>query len=517
MKKNITLVVLLISITQLVIAQTKVFREVSEEISSQISTITQDNALVGYLVFTELEKASADSFNYKITILDENLNDIGTLNFRHEKLYLKAVSFEQDVLCIAYLKTNFLHKEFKNRKEFQSELPKAKNSFMLQFVGLDGHIIQYSNVKLDLKTDVVGYQPKMMPTAKLKNELQLKNISQKGFVMAYGDDSKNNVLTYDLRGSQTWEKTIKSDLQGINLVTSNHNVYVLTKENDPMYEGGYELLGFNTDDNTSYPKYVLKDKNGNSLKVLSFGNEPNSGKPYLAGTILDAKKGNKSSTVKELAKGPYSGVFNLSVDNSKVSESFSYWADGSQDFVTKRGYYPETKSYAKYRSAFKDYNGNTYYVGTAFSKKANWAIIVPSVITAPLILPPIYLLAAGGTQKGKVKDAVLIKQDQKGKLSFQQSIQANRGSSFQARFPLSMFDNRKHYCVTNSDTKSTFLVIDDWSDIFIYNVNQNKLQRTIPHKDGNVRTAIFPAKEGHVLISEYNKKERYTRFSIEAL
>jgi len=297
MKKNITLVVLLISITQLVIAQTKVFREVSEEISSQISTITQDNALVGYLVFTELEKASADSFNYKITILDENLNDIGTLNFRHEKLYLKAVSFEQDVLCIAYLKTNFLHKEFKNRKEFQSELPKAKNSFMLQFVGLDGHIIQYSNVKLDLKTDVVGYQPKMMPTAKLKNELQLKNISQKGFVMAYGDDSKNNVLTYDLRGSQTWEKTIKSDLQGINLVTSNHNVYVLTKGNDPMYEGGYELLGFNTDDNTSYPKYVLKDKNGNSLKVLSFGNEPNSGKPYLAGTILDAKKGNKSSTV----------------------------------------------------------------------------------------------------------------------------------------------------------------------------------------------------------------------------
>jgi len=109
------------------------------------------------------------------------------------------------------------------------------------------------------------------------------------------------------------------------------------------------------------------------------------------------------------------------------------------------------------------------------------------------------------------------KQDQKGKLSFQQSIQANRGSSFQARFPLSMFDNRKHYCVTNSDTKSTFLVIDDVSDIFIYNVNQNKLQRTIPHKDGNVRTAIFPAKEGHVLISEYNKKERYTRFSIEAL
>ena len=517
MKKNLTLLVLLIGITQFVIAQTKVFREVSDEISSQISTITQDNNLVGYLVFTELEKASADSFNYKITILDENLNDIGSLNFRHEKLYLRAVSFEQDVLCIAYLKTNFLHREFKNRKEFQSELPKARNSFLLQFVSLDGHIIKSSNIKLDLKTDVVGYVPKMIPTAKLKNELQLKNISQKGFVMAYGDESKNNVLTYDLKGSQTWEKAIKSDLQDINLVTSNHNVYVLTKETDKMYEGGYELLGFNTDDNSSYPKYVLKDKNGNSLKVLSFGNEPVSGKPYLAGVILDPNKGNSGSTIKELAKGPYSGVFSLNVDNSKVNESFSYWSDGSQDFVTKRGYYPETKTYAKYMGAFKDFSGNTYYIGSSYTKKPKWGVIGASVVTLPLIVVSPYLLVALGTQKTRVDDAVLIKQDQKGKLSFQQSIAANHSSSFQARIPLGFYDNRKLYHVSNSDTKTTFLVIDDVKDIFIYNVNQNKISRTIPHKDGGVRTAVFPAKEGHVLISEYNKKEKYTRFSIESL
>src|SRR6476646_1788058 len=115
MKKHLTVLVLLITITHILVAQTKVFREVSEEISSQVSAITQDNALVGYLVFTELEKANADSFNYKLSILDENLYDIGSLNFRQEKLYLRAVSFEQDVLCIAYLKTNFLFKEFKNR------------------------------------------------------------------------------------------------------------------------------------------------------------------------------------------------------------------------------------------------------------------------------------------------------------------------------------------------------------------------------------------------------------------
>jgi len=41
--------------------------------------------------------------------------------------------------------------------------------------------------------------------------------------------------------------------------------------------------------------------------------------------------------------------------------------------------------------------------------------------------------------------------------------------------------------------------------------------RTIPHMDGNVRTSILPAKEGHIMVSEYNYKEKYTRVSIESL
>src|SRR5688500_4567522 len=99
-------------------AQTKVFREVSEEISSEVKTIRQDNNLVGYLVFTQLEKASADSFNYKIAIMDENLNDIGTINFREMKLDLQAVSFEQDVLCLAYLKSAVPTNKIRSRRTF---------------------------------------------------------------------------------------------------------------------------------------------------------------------------------------------------------------------------------------------------------------------------------------------------------------------------------------------------------------------------------------------------------------
>src|SRR6202012_4675793 len=86
-------------------AQTKVVKEAGEDISTQIKPITQDNALVGYLAFTRLEKADADSFNYRVTIMDENLKDIGTVNFRQENLELQTVSFEQNVLCLGYIQS----------------------------------------------------------------------------------------------------------------------------------------------------------------------------------------------------------------------------------------------------------------------------------------------------------------------------------------------------------------------------------------------------------------------------
>jgi hypothetical protein len=86
-------------------AQVKIFKEVGEEISTQIKAISQDNALVGYLAFTRLEKADADSFNYRVTIMDENLHDIGTVNFRQENLDLQGVSFGENVLCLGYVQS----------------------------------------------------------------------------------------------------------------------------------------------------------------------------------------------------------------------------------------------------------------------------------------------------------------------------------------------------------------------------------------------------------------------------
>ena len=67
-------------------AQTKVFKAVAQDMEQDFEPILQDGKPVGYLMFTQLEKASEDSFNYRVAIMDENLNDLGAVNFRQEKL-----------------------------------------------------------------------------------------------------------------------------------------------------------------------------------------------------------------------------------------------------------------------------------------------------------------------------------------------------------------------------------------------------------------------------------------------
>ena len=76
---------------------------------------------------------------------------------------------------------------------------------------------------------------------------------------------------------------------------------------------------------------------------------------------------------------------------------------------------------------------------------------------------------------------------------------------------------RDYFYHTNPDTKTAYVVMQDLKNFYVYNINQKKIIRTIPRGQGASSTSILPAKEGHIMISEYNAIEKYTRVSIEAL
>ncbi|ACU64513.1 DUF6770 family protein [Chitinophaga pinensis] len=524
MKQFVLVSVLVLLFINKQYAQTKVFKEVGNSISSSIKAIIQDDNLVGYLSFTELERANADSFHYRLTIMDENLNDIGELNFTELKLDLQAVAFEQDVMCLAYLKSNFVGYGGKKRKERKEQLSNASLSVYTQFVSLDGKIINSNTVKANVKIMSAyntGYDRNKIDDGVLKHRVQLKNMKGKGFACFYGDDNKCYVSVFNTEGKSVWNNDFMQGADNFVMLTSQHDIYLLYKKKEKLLEGGYWLMGYNVDNNAAFAKYDLSDKNGHSFSVRAFANDPITGRPYLAGMILHNRKGNSTMTVKQLAHGPYIGAFTAQIKNSGTSDIetvISDWSSHSQSEFSSKGRYQPTKSFMLFQPAFKDYDGNAYFAGTSFKRKPKWGAIGATVATSPLIIPPLWILMFAGTQKIQTRDALLFKQDKKGNLSYVTAIPSAHSRYITGK--VSLLQNMaipEYDMVVNSDTKSNYLVVSDKKNVNIYSVNQKKVIRTIPRKEGSVTTTIYPAKEGHIMVSEYNKQEKTRKFSIESL
>lgn len=512
-------------------AQSKVFKEVSDDISSQIQPIIQDNALVGYLVFTQLEKASEDSFNYKVTIMDENLNDIGVVNFRNIQLKLQAVAFEQDVLCLAYLKSDIGGKNFKRYKEYKNASQEATSEVALQFLNLDGKIIKENNVKVETDDRPVytySKKGKYINQSSLKHGIQLSNIPGVGFGCIYGDNDKTTLAAYNATGDQKWSQKVE-DATGYALLTTKDDIFILSKKRDgSVPEGGYSVTVYGVNDSKKYLNYRLEDKEGNPLKVLAFKTDLKTGQPYVSGNIINSHRAYKYYTLKHVTTGAYDGVFTVdfkSHNKKDIVAKYSNWADGSlMPSITTKGRSENYDAYAVLSNSMRDYDGNTYFVGSSIVKRTKWgtvassSILMGSAVVAPplAVISPI-VLGLGGTHKCKVQDAMVLKQTPDGALSVDNMIDCNSSKFMQTRWMLSDVPLKSFYNVSNVDTKSNYIIVDDTKDIVIYNVNQKKIARTVPHKDGQVRTNVFPAKEGHVMVAEYNRKEHYTRYSIEAL
>lgn len=515
MKKALSAFLLLLTVC-CAHAQKKVFTEVSEDIQSQVKPIYQDNSLVGYVVFTQLEKASADSFNYKITIMDENLNDIGVVKFKENKLFLYGVTFEQDVLCLAYFKSNFYFYEFNSRKEYKQAQDNEQSSIFTQFLSLDGKIIKSNALAVRVTPSVYSGKvaaKKFIGSGRLKQSVFLRNIPGKGFVLLYGDESKNSLVAYNTAGDLLWKKTVKGQDKLDNLLTSGQYIYALTGQSP------YSVLGYHVSDSSYSFTYPLKDKKGNSLTIEAFDNDPVTGKLFISGNIKDATKNRGFTTPRDFAKGTVGGVYTINFNGpqkSDVKEIYSYWNDGSQPLFNERGRNLDNDTYTHYTGSFKDYQGNTYFYGTSFIKRAKVGSIISTVILTPTIFYPLFISAYGYT-KVKIRPTTLLKQNAKGMLTVDNTVVGDQGGFYNNRITRWAFDTRNYYCASDPETKNTHLIINDKKNIFIYSMNAKKVIRTIPHKDGNTLTYVFPAKEGHIMVSEYNKRERSTTVSIEAL
>ncbi|HEV2353306.1 MAG TPA: DUF6770 family protein [Puia sp.] len=500
MKKSAFSVILL-AISLSLHAQTRIFKEVGEDISTQIKAISQNNSLVGYLAFTRLEKADADSFNYRLTIMDENLNEIGKVNFRQVILDLQAVSFEGNTLCVGYIQSGLRDiGAVRAENDLRRAQEAAMNShILLQFLSLDGKLLDtyYKEVNLDLAsltprrpfagTKIAGY---------LKYGMQIRNIPNYGFAVFYGDEMSQQMLEFDSKGAVVHEQQTPTIADHFYLHASAAAIYLLTKRDVPVPEGGYTLYVYSARDLSAQNNFDLRDADGNWLKVLTFDSDPRTGDPFIAGTIINPRREKQFLTATDYSYTPYLGLFTLDLGNSQreMHANCSYWHTGNIPGIAADGLFPDKDFYVRYATAFKDFNGNTIFAGTALAGKG--------------------FVGAG---KYKLTDGVFVRQEPAGSLALDNTIPCDETKYFGATGILLELDKKDYYNVADPDTKTNYSIIDDEENIYVYNVTAKKVVRRIPHKDGNIKINVYPAKEGYMMVAEHNRKEKYTRFSIEAI
>ena len=496
--KKLVFALLFVLFTCFLQAQSKVFKEVSEDISTQFKPITQDNTLVGYLAFTRLEKADADSFNYRVTIMDENLKDIGTVNFRQENLDLQTVSFEQNVLCLGYIQSALSGtQKVRTMRGYRKVEDAATSSHMLiQFINLNGKVINTYYRDINLVTAPVGNSNPYATAIKLVNYLkygmQIRNIPNSGFCLFYGDDLKQDLVLFDTRGVQTHQLEIPGLADRYYLHATATYIYLLTKKDVRVPEGGYKLYVYSSSDLSAVIDFDLRDSKDNWLKVLSFDNDPMTGDAFIAGCIINPAMEKQFVSAADYSNSPYIGLFTIDLGGQgrDMKANCSYWDDEKFPGLSRDGLFTDKDFYVKYASAFRDYKGNTIFAGTA--------------------------LTLVGSSKFKLADGVFVRQEASGKIALYNNIPCDETKSFGLTGILYTLDKKDFYKVVDPDTKNNYMIIDDEENIYVYNVNSKKIMRTIPHKDGNIKINVYPAKEGHIIISEYNRKEKFTRFSIEA-
>ncbi|MEO6818529.1 MAG: DUF6770 family protein [Ginsengibacter sp.] len=521
MKKILIFFAVIFSTTSMY-AQSKVFKEVSEDISTVSKTIFSGRSVIGYVVFSQLEKANKDSFNYKLTIMDENLNDIGVVNFREIGLSFEGISFENDVLCLGYLKSTELGKDYTKARQVKKLV--SKDYVMTQFINLDGKILNTQDIPVTTSGSFDNrgnsyWSNKLTYNTRLKKGLQLEALTGKGFLLFYGDDKSSNLVSYNLEGKQMWS-TKMPDAENYYLNTAGANIYLLMKNKTDTY-GDYSFTSIDANSGTIGKINPLKDNKGNQLDVTTFEPDPATGNLYIAGNIINNRKNKFDPYLNGFSQGNNNGVFTIDIDpaaQNNMKEKYVYWSDGSlQPAINKLAYTKADKSYNVFGTAYRDYKGDTYFLSDALHKKARVGAIISSVLFSWTLVVPL-MQAARGFNKYSFDNTNIFKLTPNGTLTQDNTILMQETPKVSGGTGIGFLSyHRGNYYLTNDESKKTYIIAMDDKNTQIYDTEKHKVIRTVPFSKDGSRMLIAPAKEGHIMVIEKNRKEKYTRLSIERI
>ena len=449
-------------------AQSKVFNQIAGAIRTDLSEISQNRKVVGYVRLIQLEKASKDVYNYELNIMDENLNDISTAKFSDGYLTLNDVAFEQDIICVSFLK--------------------GSTETSLYFVSLEGKVNKIQTIE-----------------SKLTSKGVTKNLPGVGFV--YHKRAKDfSLIAFDPSGKKIWEKSLEREAYNLAATPKMIAYYDFSKAKS------INLIN-SADGKSFYSKELEVNKN---FSHQFTGTQVYGDTIYYSGSISPFNKYGKGMQFKNLKKGYQKGVIVVKAwapNNQGVKITETSWQQGEISDITKVAGNPDNKkeNYL-FENSVTSNDGTTYFLAENVMRKPRIGLVASTVILSPfLFISPI--LASSGYNKYYYTDATIFKLTPNNRFSRVNTVSQKRSSKNFAKEFVSPGYTRN---IIDEEGTQPYFVGGDADNINITNISTKKT-KYIPRKSANISSSIYPAKEGHFMLVESNSASKSVKLSIVPL
>jgi len=272
MKSKFSLILLGLFLNFSSFSQSKAFENVLEiEVKSTVE-ITNNKQIVGYAFFYKIDKLKKSAL-YRLSILDENLKEVGSNEFEGSKeLSLKKASYESNQILLSFY-------DYEKKDGYE----KFVKIFDLKGKELGNVVYNPDSKKGGMMSSAVAAQMDAIYEG-------TDNIEGKGFVTVYQSKAKTggvDVQMIGLNGKLAWEQSLtaeKGDRTDLYLMATTPNTVLLFQmDRDGMMDRDAKLflVGLSTQDGKvlfrkpldvkgiSYEPMLIKNSADGKLKIVS--------------------------------------------------------------------------------------------------------------------------------------------------------------------------------------------------------------------------------------------------------
>ncbi len=506
--KNNFLFFCLLLVSSSLFAQEKILNELATfKVKNSGTMLDTNNDVDGYYFFYEADKLKKGKREFAIKLLDANLNDVASKSYIDDK------------------RTSLMEGKFNNQELlFLMNDTKDKQYKMVRFnrAGdrMDDIVVPYTKIELD-------YTQLYARAGALD---ALTPIEDKGYLFNYL--KKNKKLGFGLKyiptdGGKSWDYNSPKDvkeIQNIKIIAVNKKYIVLSK----LTKKSMLSKTFNSTVvilNTNTGKKILEKKYDNEETPRSITNAFLDEEENLI--LVGEYFNNGENIFKSKSQGLYSEI--IDVNGNEISFNKVNWEKEIAPLmpVAKDGKKAK-REHVFFHDIIKSNNGNYYFIGEKFKQGASAGGIASAIINK-----------GGSVLQLTITDAILfefdssfnlkdIKAFEKGKSRF--SSPAGYGNAqtnayivnalggFDYEFTQIDKDRNRFYAnfidyerLKGESNKLAFKSI-------IYNdgvITEDKIY--LKNSKGKISYRVMPAKLGHVLLLEYNSKEKTLNLHLEKL